>query len=219
MAVVLEAVVHLVEVAEATVVARLDENYKIRYVTKDDKFLSEGDRVKIEFKPTEENFNEDFFEYSNNGLYDEEGVFRLFEDCFQKIGDYDFTQNDVEEMFCAMQEALDLAKAEYNKKFEEKSKAEKRTSKKNCEKRKDFFSLLDEVINGKVERIVITYKDRLSRIGFNSSQRAALPLLSKNFESIYTSAIKYLLHPRYRDRLRRRHRRRDYLHHQKNFHF
>ena len=41
-----------------------DENYKIRYVTKDDKFLSEGDRVKIDFKPTEENFNEDFFEYS-----------------------------------------------------------------------------------------------------------------------------------------------------------
>ena len=35
------------------------------------------------------------------------------------------------------------------------------------EKRKDFFSLLDEVINGKVERIVITYKDRLSRIGFD----------------------------------------------------
>ena len=38
-----------------------DENCKIRYVTKDDKFLSEGDRVKIDFKPTEENFNEDFF--------------------------------------------------------------------------------------------------------------------------------------------------------------
>jgi len=35
------------------------------------------------------------------------------------------------------------------------------------EKRKDFFNLLDEVISGKVERIVITYKDRLSRIGFD----------------------------------------------------
>ena len=35
------------------------------------------------------------------------------------------------------------------------------------EKRKDFFSLLDEVISGKVERVVITYKDRLSRIGFD----------------------------------------------------
>ena len=34
------------------------------------------------------------------------------------------------------------------------------------EKRKEFFSLLDDVISGKVERVVITYKDRLSRVGF-----------------------------------------------------
>lgn len=34
------------------------------------------------------------------------------------------------------------------------------------EKRKDFFKLLDNVIDGKVERVVITYKDRLSRVGF-----------------------------------------------------
>lgn len=34
------------------------------------------------------------------------------------------------------------------------------------EKRTDFFKLLDEVIAGKVERVVITYKDRLSRVGF-----------------------------------------------------
>lgn len=39
---------------------------------------------------------------------------------------YDFTQNDVEEMFSAMQDALDSAKVEFNKKFEEKSKAEKK---------------------------------------------------------------------------------------------
>lgn len=39
---------------------------------------------------------------------------------------YDFTQNDVEEMFLAMQEALDTARAEYNKKFEEKSKSERK---------------------------------------------------------------------------------------------
>ena len=36
----------------------------------------------------------------------------------------------------------------------------------NFEKRTDFFKLLDEVIQGKVERVVITYKDRLSRVGF-----------------------------------------------------
>lgn len=34
------------------------------------------------------------------------------------------------------------------------------------EKRKQFFNLLDEVIDYKVERVVITYKDRLSRAGF-----------------------------------------------------
>ena len=35
------------------------------------------------------------------------------------------------------------------------------------EKRDNFFKLLDEVIDGKVEKVIITYKDRLSRIGFN----------------------------------------------------
>ena len=39
---------------------------------------------------------------------------------------YDFTQNDVEEMFVAMQDALDTAKKEYMKKFEEKAKAERK---------------------------------------------------------------------------------------------
>ena len=35
------------------------------------------------------------------------------------------------------------------------------------EKRVDFFSMLDDVIAGKVQRVVITYKDRLSRVGFD----------------------------------------------------
>lgn len=39
---------------------------------------------------------------------------------------YDFTKEDVEKMFFAMQDALDTAKAEYNKKFEEKTKAERK---------------------------------------------------------------------------------------------
>lgn len=34
------------------------------------------------------------------------------------------------------------------------------------EKRNDFFILLDEIIAGKVARVVISYKDRLSRVGF-----------------------------------------------------
>ncbi len=34
------------------------------------------------------------------------------------------------------------------------------------EKRKDFFKLLNEVTDGRVERVIVTYKDRLSRVGF-----------------------------------------------------
>lgn len=36
----------------------------------------------------------------------------------------------------------------------------------NFEKRKEFFDLLDEVLAGKVKRVIVTYKDRLSRVGF-----------------------------------------------------
>lgn len=36
----------------------------------------------------------------------------------------------------------------------------------NFDKRKDFFTMLDKIIDGKCERVVVTYKDRLSRIGF-----------------------------------------------------
>ena len=36
----------------------------------------------------------------------------------------------------------------------------------NFETRKDFFDLLDEVLAGKVKRVIITYKARLSRVGF-----------------------------------------------------
>lgn len=38
------------------------------------------------------------------------------------------------------------------------------------EKRKDFFEMLDEIIAGRVERVVMTYKDRLSRVGFGLFQ-------------------------------------------------
>jgi len=36
----------------------------------------------------------------------------------------------------------------------------------NFDKRTDFFTMLDKIIAGKCERVVVTYKDRLSRIGF-----------------------------------------------------
>jgi len=35
------------------------------------------------------------------------------------------------------------------------------------EKRKGLFALLDEVLAGRVERVVIRYKDRLSRVGYS----------------------------------------------------
>lgn len=35
------------------------------------------------------------------------------------------------------------------------------------EKRNDFFSMLDDIIAGKVCKVVISYKDRLSRVGFD----------------------------------------------------
>lgn len=35
------------------------------------------------------------------------------------------------------------------------------------EKRTQFFELLDEVLVGKVKRVIVTYKDRLTRIGFD----------------------------------------------------
>lgn len=35
------------------------------------------------------------------------------------------------------------------------------------DKRSGFFDLLDEVIDNHIERVVITYKDRLSRVGFD----------------------------------------------------
>lgn len=35
------------------------------------------------------------------------------------------------------------------------------------ENRNDFFTMLDDILDGKVERVVITYKDRLSRVGFD----------------------------------------------------
>ncbi len=39
---------------------------------------------------------------------------------------YDFTKDDVEKMFSAMQDSLNATKAEFEKKFEEKARAEKK---------------------------------------------------------------------------------------------
>ena len=56
---------------------------------------------------------------------------------------YDFTKEDVEEMFNAMQETLNDVKAEFNKKFEETARTEKKifsfgTTVKNAEVNNDL---------------------------------------------------------------------------------
>lgn len=66
-----------------------------------------------------------FMEYAgkrvNNVLHD----IQILEP-MARSNSYDFTRQDVEEMFNAMQETLNEAKEEFNKKFEEKAKATKK---------------------------------------------------------------------------------------------
>lgn len=66
-----------------------------------------------------------FMEYAgkrvNNVLHD----IQILEP-MSRSASYDFTRQDVEEMFCAMQETLNNAKAEFEKKFEEKARTEKK---------------------------------------------------------------------------------------------
>lgn len=38
------------------------------------------------------------------------------------------------------------------------------------EKRKEFFKMLDEIMERRVEEVILTYKDRLSRVGFGLFQ-------------------------------------------------
>ncbi len=53
---------------------------------------------------------------------------------------YDFTRKDVDDMFNAMQETLNEAKEEFNKKFDEKARAEKK-----------IFSFSDDIITESIE--------------------------------------------------------------------
>ncbi len=66
-----------------------------------------------------------FMEYAgkrvNNVLHD----IQILEP-MARSNSYDFTKEDVEKMFTAMHNMLDSVKEEYNKKFEQKAKAEKK---------------------------------------------------------------------------------------------
>lgn len=67
-----------------------------------------------------------FIEYAgkrvNNVLHD----IQILEP-MARSNSYDFTRKDVEDMFNAMQETLNEAKEEFEKKFDEKVRAEKKT--------------------------------------------------------------------------------------------
>lgn len=67
-----------------------------------------------------------FIEYAgkrvNNVLHD----IQILEP-MSRSNTYDFTKQDVEEMFAAMQDTLNNVKAEFDKKFEEKARSERKT--------------------------------------------------------------------------------------------
>lgn len=67
-----------------------------------------------------------FMEYAgkrvNNVLHD----IQILEP-MSRSNSYDFTKQDVEEMFSAMQDTLNNVKAEFERKFEEKAKSERKT--------------------------------------------------------------------------------------------
>jgi hypothetical protein len=78
----------------------------------------------MEHEVNEEKRNK-FMEYAgkrvNNVLHD----IQILEP-MARSSSYDFTKQDVEEMFQAMQTTLNDAKEEFNKKFEEKARASKK---------------------------------------------------------------------------------------------
>ena len=60
---------------------------------------------------------------------------------------YDFTKEDVEKMFFAMQDALNVTKAEFEKKFEEKARSEKKVF--------SFEDTITQVSNNETENLIV----------------------------------------------------------------
>lgn len=77
---------------------------------------------------------------------------------------YDFTRKDVDDMFNAMQETLNEAKEEFNKKFDEKARAEKK-----------IFSFSDDVVTENVETNNV-------ESNFEQQQPEEEPIITTNFE-------------------------------------
>ena len=77
---------------------------------------------------------------------------------------YDFTRKDVDDMFNAMQETLNEAKEEFNKKFDEKARAEKK-----------IFSFSDDIVTENVETNNV-------ESNFEQQQPEEEPIITTNFE-------------------------------------
>ena len=98
----------------------------------------------MEGKVNQEKRNK-FIEYAgkrvNNVLHD----IQILEP-MARSNSYDFTKEDIDEMFEAMQETLNDAKAEFYKKFEEKARATKKVF--------SFGNKVEQVVEQKAEEIV-----------------------------------------------------------------
>ena len=66
-----------------------------------------------------------FMEYAGNRVNNVLHDIQILEP-MARSNSYDFTREDVEKMFTAIQNTLDTVKEEYNKKFEQKAKSEKK---------------------------------------------------------------------------------------------
>lgn len=98
----------------------------------------------MEGKVNQEKRNK-FIEYAgkrvNNVLHD----IQILEP-MARSNSYDFTKEDIDEMFEAMQETLNDAKAEFYKKFEEKARATKKVF--------SFGNKVEQVVEQKAEETV-----------------------------------------------------------------
>ena len=89
---------------------------------------------------------------------------------------YDFTKEDVEEMFTAMQDALDSAKEEFNKKFEGRAKAERKQRKIICQTQSRPVTPLSLVRPARPSRTLLPVKRLVS--GSARPARVASPFLT-----------------------------------------
>jgi len=110
--------------------------------------------VKMEREVNEEK-RKKFIEYAgkrvNNVLHD----IQILEP-MARSNTYDFTRKDVDDMFTAMQETLNEAKEEFDKKFSEKARAEKKTF--------SFATEIAETVKPEISPIEENYSEEISTV-------------------------------------------------------